>query len=610
MHMLGNRLKFICRYFLFWMFAFLVLRLFFFLYNFERIEVDSWDQLALSFYYGMRMDASITSYFMFIVHTVLLLSFINLPKLRKWGLRLLAAVLLFVVLLIGIADMEIYRNWGFKMDASVLFYLKTPEEALASVNFWLLLLLLTGVLSLFLLFFLIYIKLVEVQLLNFQKMHWSKYLLMLLLSVLWFIPIRGGVGIAPMSTGTVYFSNCQFANHGAVNATWNFGQALFYLKDIQVKEFFDKDRALNLKNNLYTHNDTKPNMLLRMHRPNVVILVLESFTSKIVEPLGGIPGATPNFSSLAKEGILFRNCFASGDRSDKGLVAILSGFPAQPTTSIMTFSEKSEKLPKLAVLFNDAGYNSAFYYGGDIEFANMKSYFIASKYHKIVSLNDFSEEECNSKWGAHDEYVFQRLLEDMNSSAKPFFRTMFSLSSHEPFDVPHTSEFSADSAAGMFLNAAHYTDQCLGNFINKAKQESWWDSTLFIAIADHGTRHPFNSTASSVEKYKIPMLWFGGAIRKDTVIDAVTSQIDLPVLLCNELGLNDKAFEYSKNPLALKNPFAIFSYNNGFGYVDHSMQYVFDLNAMQFITAFKEDSSLADPAKAYIQCVQMDFKDK
>ena len=138
--------------------------------------------------------------------------------------------------------------------------------------------------------------------------------------------------------------------------------------------------------------------------------------------LGGEPDVAVQMDSLAKEGVLFTNFYANSFRTDRGLVAILSGYPAQPTTSIMKYPRKTQNLPAIAGSLRDAGYRTKYYYGGDADFTNMRSYLMSSGFENIISDQDFPVSERLSKWGAHDHLVFNRLLEDMKAEVQTQLR--------------------------------------------------------------------------------------------------------------------------------------------------------------------------------------------
>lgn len=114
-----------------------------------------------------------------------------------------------------------------------------------------------------------------------------------------------------------------------------------------------------------------------------MLIIWESLTTKIVEPLGGKPGITPNFSRLAHEGILFDGLYASGERTPKGLPAILSGFPSQPMAMVLESADKSAGLPSLNRTFAAAGYRTVFVYGGNPAFVNIRRYLLSTGFVRL-----------------------------------------------------------------------------------------------------------------------------------------------------------------------------------------------------------------------------------
>ena len=321
---------------------------------------------------------------------------------------------------------------------------------------------------------------------------------------------------------------------------------------------------------------------------------------------------TPNFNALKKEGLYFSNIYASGDRTEKGLPAILSGYPAQPITSIITEPNKSAKLPVLSKDFGDNGYSTAFYYGGETDFANIKSYLYAADFQRIVSKQDFDKKDWNSKWGAHDGIVYQKFLEEHAKINQPFFSTLLTLSSHEPFEVPMETKFKGDDEETQFMNAMYYADQSLGSFIAEAKKQAWWQNTLVIIIADHG--HPIPLTRNKIDDFKIPMLWLGGVLEKTNIeYKQVASQIDIASTLLKQLGMNSYTYNWSKNIFDKKTkPWAFFTFNNGYGFVEEKQNsIVFDnigqKNIQKSGNITPKDQDLS---KALMQRMFQDYLDK
>ena len=401
--------------------------------------------------------------------------------------------------------------------------------------------------------------------------------ILLFLTATMIIPVRGGFGIAPMNPGKVYFSQNVFANQAALNGIWNLMYGLSKSGDMyrQYPNHVDEEIAQSWFDSIFNEKNAGT-VVLRVKKPNVVIILLESFGSKLIEPLGGLEGVTPQFNRLAEEGLLFSNIFAAGDRSDKGIVSVLSGFPAQSTQSVIKFPLKSSKLPTISEAFDSLGYSTIFYYGGDPDFANIRSYLYSAKFRQLVTQDDFPKSYRNSKWGVHDEHVFERLLTDLDSASAPFFKFFFTLSSHEPFEIPSNFKFSGSNEVNKYKSSVFYTDSCLGRFFDEAKTRDWYDSTLFILVADHGHRLPGNDPIYSAKKFRIPMLWLGGAVDTTGRIEKTASQFDLAATLLEQVGIDSKSYPFSRNILSARNSFAYYVFNDGFGYVTDSSQFVWD----------------------------------
>ena len=131
-----------------------------------------------------------------------------------------------------------------------------------------------------------------------------------------------------------------------------------------------------------------------------------------------------------------RDRYSTGDRTEIGLASILSGFPAQPQSSIVHFPKKTEKLPSLIRSLKQLDYNSTFYYGGDISFASMSSFIYNSGIDKIIDKSSFSPKTYNAKWGVHDHILFEKVYDDILKDSSQFLKICLSLSSHPPYDIP------------------------------------------------------------------------------------------------------------------------------------------------------------------------------
>ncbi|NJM15018.1 MAG: LTA synthase family protein [Bacteroidales bacterium] len=425
--------------------------------------------------------------------------------------------------------------------------------------------------------------------------------------------IRGGWGVAPVNVGSVYFSSNIFVNHAAINPVLSLLHDLVERQKIEKPVHFFSTNEVQAKFGSMAAGCDSTLELINQPNPNVVIIILESFGCHVVQALGGNPLAAPNLNQLIKEGVFFDNFYASGQSSRKGMVAILSGYPSQPKSSIMGFEKKNSRIPHLAKAFKDQGYNTFFLYGGNLDFAHMNSYLINGGFQKTISVHDFMLINLRNKWGVHDEVTFQRLFKELKERKQPVFAAYFSLSSHEPYDVPHQSSlFDAEEPEGRFYNSAHYTDSCLGDFINKVKADkALWDNTLFVVLADHSTRVG-NATSFAPSSFNIPMLWLGGAVNQQPLtISTMGSQTDIYNTLCKHVLHKTLVNPFGKDLLSLcGNNFVFFTFNNGFSMLTKDQQVVFDNNVNDFVYATNQAEELKLMAKVYYQFMMEDYLSK
>ena len=575
-----GKLKTAFYYWLIWILIFQLARLAFSLYNIELSIKQSVFDLMKSFLYGLRMDISMSSYILIPFCVFQILGLYMKAFSKKEFYFYYSSIILLPVLLIVFCDLPAYQAWGYRLDATPLKYLQSPKEAWASVShlpvFWIILFF-TGTYFLLLRFFKSFLLKNSS---NFENNN-SKYaqtFIILLFSIFQIIPLRGGVQLAPLNQSSVYFSSSNYLNLAAINVTWNFVHSIAnHTGDKENPyKYLTADEALHLKNSLY-QEDKKLNTLFdTTSKPNIILIVWESFTKKVIDKQKYGTFITPGFNQLKKEGVYFSDIYATGDRTDKGIVAVLSGYPAQPTTSIVTIPQKAYKLPKLPLVFKQNNYSTSFYYGGELEFANMKAYLMGCGFDEYVSKADFDEKDQNSKWGAHDHIVKDRLMQDLRKKQSPFFTTWLTLSSHEPFETPVNTVIQGDDEESMFLNSIHYTDSTIYSFVEQCKKEPFWKNTIIVIMADHGHRMP--QTNKKIDDFKIPELWLGGALKQKCIeIKSTGSQIDMASTLLSQLNLNNKDFSWSKN-LSSASPkqWAYFSFNNGFGFTENNQYFIFD----------------------------------
>ncbi|MEQ8925503.1 MAG: sulfatase-like hydrolase/transferase [Fulvivirga sp.] len=578
------------------------------IYQHDNTASMGFGEIILAMLNGARLDLTVAGYFTLIPGLLITLTTYFNSKVLKISLLAYTSLLLFVSSFIIVLDMELYSHWSFRMDATPLLYI--GKEAAGSGD-----LLTTIIMVGFWLLFFVgaiygYQKYIANSISNIEKSDYKSSLIILILTGLLIAPIRGTTGVAPINTGTVYFHESNmFANHTAINVVYNFGYAVRKINRLKYPEnYLERDLTDKIFDELIVQ-DTTGQKFLNVGKPNVMIIMLESYSFRFIEPLGGLPGITPNINSLVHEGILFDNFYSSGDRTDMGIISVLNGYPRQPLGSIIKFPKKTSTLPYINKNLKARGYATEFTYGYNIDYANFKSYLTNGQFDNVTHSKDFPPEHNTSKWGVHDHFVFNKFLEEANEVKEPFFKIMMTQSSHEPFEVPMETVIKGDDNESMFKNSAYYTDKSLGEFIEKAKQTNWWDSTLIIITADHGHFMPGNEGISNPDRFKIPMLWLGGAINKrDTVVHNYGTHTDIANTLFAQLGFQDSSYTFSSNMFSINlEPFAVFIYNNGVGYLSENEKVIYDNTGKQFVKAQGVNETSKEKGRAYLQKLYLDF---
>lgn len=610
-YMKKNRLLLLFVGFLVFIAVFVLQKIIFMLYYHDLYADYKLIEYIKVLLYGLQHDASIAGYFSIIPGFIIIASYwLNSKLIRRISIGYYV-VISFLISTVFVVDLILYKYWGFRLDSTPLFYIKSPANALASSS-WIVNL--SGMAAVFFISYLLYLlfstllivtKRADIQV----KFRIRASFLVLFEVILLFLPIRGGVKESTMNVGKVYFSNHILLNHAAVNPLFSLFESMFLEQKFDKQyRFMSNEKATEIFNTLTDDGSTDSiPTLFSVEKPNVVVMVLESFMSLDISELGGMNGVAVRLDSLCKEAVLFSNFYANSFRTDRGLVSVLSGFPAQPNTSIMKYPRKIQKLPSFPLSLKKAGYQLQYLYGGDVDFTSMRSYLKVCGFDNIVEDISFKAAESTTKWGVPDHLVFNRLYHEIEKQQKkPFLKIIQTLSSHDPFDVPYRGKLK-----DPYLNSVAYTDSCLGDFIDRLKKLELWKNTIVIMVPDHAMRYPFGIDNRSVNRYKIPLIIVGGALKSHFKVDTYASQIDISATLLSQLGVDHSDFRYSKNIFNPRSPhFGFFTFQNGFGMVTPDNEYVYDYEAKKVFlnSGIKDKNKLK--AEAMIQSLYNDIAAK
>jgi len=599
------------KYFILWMIFFWVAKALFLLYNFEPTNHLLFSEIAGIFGHGLIMDVSTACYLLLIPGLLVVLRFLLHFRFINRFIWFYTILILLIASFLVVLDLGLYPHWGTRVNITAFNYIDDPVAMSASVSVGdvFLGLLIAG--SFILGFLFLFKRLFPEGLIGSGKLKWYYSLVQLFLVATLIVPIRGGLDTSPLNLSSVAFSPKLYVNQAASNYLWNFAKSVekrkrfsnpcIYMPKAESEqaftEFMKTDTLISRPRLIHT-SDTK--------HPNVILIILEGISNKVIAELGGMHGIAPNLDSLCVKSTVFTNFYATGNRSDRGISGVLGGYPSLLSTSIMVYPEKSRSLTLLPEYFNRKNYHTSFYYGGDINFYNLKTFVLQSNCGRITTKADFPAELGRmSKWGVPDGYVFDRALEDLKSEKEPFMKTIYTVSSHPPYDVPY-SKIKGSSLQEKYLNSVAYTDSCLGNFIDEFRKSPLWENTLFIVTADHGHMEPGPTDITDPATYRIPLIWSGGVVDSLQRIETITQQVDFGVTLVHQLGWDADSSRFAKDFFTSR-PFAFYMLDSGWGYILPEGKFYFDQNSLDFVSKPEVQSVDLIFPKAYLQILHDDF---
>lgn len=633
-----NQFKPIIMFFIIVLAIFSFSRLGLIFWQLERIPSEHIAQLLLG---GLRVDLSTAAY---LTLPLLLICYVShwifapaKPYLHKLN-RLYSTISIMLVVLVEVATPAFINQYDVRPNRLFIEYISYPQEVLSMLLSGHLI---TLILTLFSCVITVYLLLRFYP--NTKAFNGSYRFIAtssgLLLSIcILFIAARGTIGHRPLNPALVYFSQDSLINSLVLNSTYsvafaaknmaNEKSALSLYGDLPKQQIIDLVRQASYRNQFT--NEALPTLALNapyntQKRKNLVIVLEESLGARFVGKLNG-EGITPELDKLYEEGWGFTNLYATGTRSVRGIEAVITGFLPSPSRSVVKLSKSQQQFFTLADVLAAEGYITQFIYGGESHFDNMKSFFLGNGFTDIVDINDIKQPKFVASWGASDEDLFnqadQELLQ-LQQKQQPFFSLIFTSSNHDPFDIPAYPSSLADNYESDNIKrdkAINYADYALGQFIAKAKNQPYWQDTIFLIVADHDVR-VFGTEPVPIKSFHIPAVILNSDF--DNSIDQrLVSQIDLPVTLLSLIG-STAATPMTGLDLTKQYPLerAMMQYYDNFAYIENDQVVIlmpggkvsygqYNVNSKEQIVqpASTEPSALKDKALAHVLFSSMAYQ--
>jgi phosphoglycerol transferase MdoB-like AlkP superfamily enzyme len=273
----------------------------------------------------------------------------------------------------------------------------------------------------------------------------------------------------------------------------------------------------------------------------------------------------------------------------------------------MKYPQKAHTLPAIARSLQNEGYATSFMYGGDANFTNTISYLYGTGVERITDKAQLSFDAPTNKWGYADDVVCPYFAEEvlsLSKQGKPFFATLLTLSSHEPFDVPYSA------FEDKILNSVAFTDEAVGKMIDSWRTSDAWNDMLVILIADHGMPYPSTLTTGAEERQRIPMIWTGGALEQSGIeVTTYCSQADLAATLLAQLGIIHEDFIFSHDIFDPNQPhYAFWTWNNAFGLKDNEGKIIYNLTGEKTIQSEGDAPAYEQTGNAIVQTIHQDIR--
>lgn len=347
---------------------------------------------------------------------------------------------------------------------------------------------------------------------------------------------------------------------------------------------------------------------------NVCVIILESFSKEFTKAGKLANSYTPFLDSLISQSIFFNNAIANVKTSINGIPAVLSSAPCFTHNHYLNSLYCNNKLQTLPNTLKEKGYYSVFFHGGTNGTLNFNSFADLAGYDKYFGRTEYNnDKDYDGQWGIWDEPFLQRTAKEMNQLKQPFFTSIFTLSSHNPYRVPDKYKGKFPKGPYEITESVGYADYALKQFFNTISKQPWFENTLFVITPDHTSVSDNAFFSNLVGQYSIPVLLYHKGIKPEQ-IEHTVQQIDIMPTILDYLNYDKPFYALGKSMVKESKQPSLFFLDANYGCIQDSFFYI--LSNYQFIEKYnfkndsllknnlplnKADEDLLNYCKAYIQ---------
>jgi phosphoglycerol transferase MdoB-like AlkP superfamily enzyme len=332
------------------------------------------------------------------------------------------------------------------------------------------------------------------------------------------------------------------------------------MKPLVKYNFYDKTKLDEIFNPHYIPSVNKPFV-----KDNVLIIILESFGREYIGSLsnnldgGTYKGYTPFVDSLINQSLTFEVSLSNGKKSIDAMPSILASLPSLETPYIISHYANNQ-VNGLASLLKRKGYYTAFFHGAPNGSMGFDSFARMTGFDDYFGLNQYPDKnDFDGMWGVWDEPFFKFFAKELNSFPQPFLASIFSVSSHHPFEVPEKYKGKFKKGPAPILEVVGYTDYALKEFFNEIDSEPWFKNTLFVITADHTNESIHKEFQNNFGSYCIPVVFYKPGSDLKGVKNKIAQQIDIMPTVLNYLNYDEEYIAFGND--LLDDSYESFAYN-------------------------------------------------
>ena len=562
---------------------FFIFRLILFITESGRVDYsqDSIFDVLQAFFIGVRFDIVISGYILFFPAFFLIVTeLLNIQnRIVKSIFYYWVAIFLSFTFIICGADIPYFNHFFQRFSMGAFEWIDSPkfifDMIIKEPKYFLIILPVIGVIFLF---FKVLKKIFFKSYAHSTVKLPFKIIFSLMFLALMFLGVRGRIEKkSPIRIGTAYFGNNSFLNQLGLNPVFTLLRSYLDSLDPDNDKINLMGDAETIKyvqdylNIVESHLESPiarfvvKDSLKNTIQPNIVLIIMESMSAGKMTRHGNPNNLTPFLDSLSNESLYFSSAYTAGKHTYNGIFSSQFSFPALYSQHTMKVIKKYNGLSHV---LKSKGYTTSFFIPHDSQFDNVDGFLRENSFENVISQKNYPSDKVVSSLGVPDDYMFEYSIPVLNEYAKtkkPFFASFMTASDHGPYFVP---DYFEPNSTEIKEQTVEFADWSLRKFLYLAKEQDWFENTIFVFIADHGA--PLKATYDiSLDYHHSPLIFYAPNLLGDPTVNSnISGQIDIfPTLMGM---LND---DYLNNTLGIdlmreKRPYIIVNDDDKMGVLD------------------------------------------